>query len=143
MTQELHVVLGTGPAGTTLAEELLRRGHAVRTVDRQGIAPLDGVQPHAADVRDPEAAARAVAGVEVVYHCVNAPYELQIEVMPRIQESVLAAAEATGARLVVADTLYPYGPAGRPTSSVRGCSTPASARRCSRGADGRDRSRAG
>lgn len=112
MTAELHVVLGTGPAGTTLAEELLRRGHTVRTVDRRGTTHLDGVQPHAADVRDPQAAADAVAGAAVVYHCVNVPYEQQVEVMPRIQESVLAAAEASGARLVVTDTLYPYGPTG-------------------------------
>ncbi|SEF13873.1 NAD-dependent epimerase/dehydratase family protein [Jiangella alba] len=112
MTTELHVVLGTGPAGTTLAEQLLRRGHTVRTVDRRGTTPLDGAQPYAADVRDPVAAAAAVAGAAVVYHCVNVPYERQVEVMPRIQESVLAAAEATGARLVVTDTLYPYGPTG-------------------------------
>jgi nucleoside-diphosphate-sugar epimerase len=112
MTPDLHVVLGTGPAGTALAEELLRRGHAVRTVDRRGTTAVHGAEPHAADVRDPEAAASAVAGAAVVYHCVNVPYELQIEVMPRIQESVLAAAEAAGARLVVTDTLYPYGPTG-------------------------------
>lgn len=112
MTSELHVVLGTGPAGTTLAEELLRRGHSVRTVDRRGTTPLDGVEPHAADVRDHEAAANAVAGAAVVYHCVNVPYEQQLDVMPGVQESVLAAAEAAGARLVVTDTLYPYGPTG-------------------------------
>ncbi|SDT70329.1 NAD-dependent epimerase/dehydratase family protein [Jiangella sp. DSM 45060] len=112
MTAELHVVLGTGPAGTTLAEDLLRRGRTVRTVDRRGTTRLDGVQPHAADVRDPRAAASAVAGAAVVYHCVNVPYEQQVEVMPRIQESVLVAAEAAGARLVVTDTLYPYGPTG-------------------------------
>ncbi|PZF86502.1 NAD-dependent epimerase/dehydratase family protein [Jiangella anatolica] len=112
MSRELHVVLGTGPAGITLAEELQRRGHAVRAVDRRGSTQLAGVEPHAADVRDPAAAADAVAGAAVVYHCVNVPYEQQIEVMPRIQESVLAAAETAGARLVVTDTLYPYGPTG-------------------------------
>ncbi|RIQ20157.1 NAD-dependent epimerase/dehydratase family protein [Jiangella rhizosphaerae] len=110
MTTDLHVVLGTGPAGTTLAEELLRHGHAVRAVDRRGTARLDGIAPVAADVRDPEAAMNAVKGAAVVYHCVNVPYEQQVEVMPRIQESVLAAAGAAGARLVVIDTLYPYGP---------------------------------
>ncbi|WP_116949277.1 NAD-dependent epimerase/dehydratase family protein [Jiangella endophytica] len=109
---ELHVVLGTGPAGATLAEELLRRGHVVRTVDRRGVAQLEGVEAYAADIRDPGAAAEAVAGAAVVYHCVNVPYEQQVEVMPRIQEAVLAAAETAGARLVVTDTLYPYGPTG-------------------------------
>ncbi|MFD5395918.1 NAD-dependent epimerase/dehydratase family protein [Streptomyces sp. NPDC127097] len=110
-SEPLHVVLGAGPAGTTLAGELVRRGHAVRLVSRS--APEDtgeGVQPFAADVSTPEGALAAVADAAVIYHCVNVPYHRQVEVMPHIQRAVLAAAEATGARLVVLDTLYPYGP---------------------------------
>lgn len=56
-----------------------------------------------------DGARAAVEGAAVVYHCVNVGYHLQVDVMPRIQEAVLAAAEAVGARLVVLDTLYPYG----------------------------------
>ncbi|MET9252291.1 NAD-dependent epimerase/dehydratase family protein [Streptomyces sp. NPDC048182] len=106
----MHVVLGTGPAGTTLAEELARRGHEVRTVDRRpaGTA-LPGVSHHQADVGTPEGARDAVRGAAVVYHCVNVAYHLQTEVMPRIQDAVLGAVAAEGARLVVLDTLYPYG----------------------------------
>ncbi|WP_435603712.1 NAD-dependent epimerase/dehydratase family protein [Streptomyces sp. bgisy130] len=110
-SEPLHVVLGAGPAGTTLAGELVRRGHAVRLVSRS--APentVEGVQPFAADVSTPEGALTAVEGAAVIYHCVNVPYHRQVEVMPHIQRAVLAAAEATGARLVVLDTLYPYGP---------------------------------
>lgn len=61
------------------------------------------------DVATAEGAAAAVRGAGVVYHCVNVAYHLQIEVMPRIQRAVLGAVEAAGARLVVLDTLYPYG----------------------------------
>lgn len=110
-SEPLHVVLGAGPAGTTLAGELVRRGHAVRLVSRS--APentVEGVQPFAADVSTADGALAAAAGAAVLYHCVNVPYHRQVEVMPRIQCAVLAAAEATGARLVVLDTLYPYGP---------------------------------
>ena len=112
----LHVVLGSGPAGTTLAAELARRGHQVRLVDRrgEGAAP-DGVERHAADVSDVDQARDAIAGAEVVYHCVNVPYELQVEVMPTIQRAILSAVEAEGARLVVLDTLYPYGKTGGAT----------------------------
>ncbi|MGW1724143.1 NAD-dependent epimerase/dehydratase family protein [Streptomyces sp. NPDC002306] len=111
--QDLHAVLGAGPAGTTLAGELVRRGHAVRLVDRKGEGPaLDGVERFAADVSTAEGARAAVAGAAVVYHCVNVAYHLQVEVMPRIQEAVLSAVEASGARLVVLDTLYPYGETG-------------------------------
>ncbi|WP_392674259.1 NAD-dependent epimerase/dehydratase family protein [Streptomyces sp. LN785] len=107
---DLQVVLGAGPAGTTLARELVDRGHPVRLVDRAGDgAAIDGVERFAADVATAEGARAAVEGAVVVYHCVNVGYHLQIDVMPRIQEAVLAAAEAAGARLVVLDTLYPYG----------------------------------
>ncbi|MCL7425607.1 SDR family oxidoreductase [Streptomyces sp. YS415] len=109
----LHVVLGSGPAGTALARELVRRGHPVRLVDRKGEGPaLDGVERFAADVSTAEGARAAVDGAAVAYHCVNVGYHLQVEVMPRIQEAVLAAVEAVGARLVVLDTLYPYGETG-------------------------------
>ncbi|MFJ8922145.1 NAD-dependent epimerase/dehydratase family protein [Streptomyces sp. NPDC102415] len=106
----LHTVLGAGPAGTALAGELAVRGHRVRLVDRKGQGPgIEGVARFAADVSTAEGAREAVEGAAVVYHCVNVGYHLQVEVMPRIQEAVLAAVEATGARLVVLDTLYPYG----------------------------------
>ncbi|PGH49462.1 NAD-dependent epimerase/dehydratase family protein [Streptomyces sp. Ru87] len=106
----LHVVLGAGPAGTTLAAELARRGHPVRLVDRSGTGEaVEGVQRRRGDVGTPEGAREAMAGAAVVYHCVNVAYHLQVDVMPRVQRAVLSAAEAVGARLVVLDTLYPYG----------------------------------
>ncbi|MGY0021825.1 NAD-dependent epimerase/dehydratase family protein [Streptomyces sp. YJ-C3] len=109
----LHCVLGSGPAGTALAEELVRRGHPVRLVDRTGEGPaLPGVRRLAADVSTAEGARIAVDGAAVVYHCVNVGYHLQVAVMPSIQEAVLGAVEESGARLVVLDTLYPYGGTG-------------------------------
>ncbi|MFE7749156.1 NAD-dependent epimerase/dehydratase family protein [Streptomyces sp. NPDC057428] len=106
----LHVVLGAGPAGTALARELSGRGHRVRLVDRKGVGPaIEGVDRVAADVATSRGAREAVEGAAVVYHCVNVHYHLQVEVMPRIQAAVLTAAEAVGARLVVLDSLYPYG----------------------------------
>ncbi|MHA7962310.1 NAD-dependent epimerase/dehydratase family protein [Streptomyces sp. L500] len=107
---ELHVVLGAGPAGTAVAAELARRGHRVRLVDRSGTgAPVDGVERRKGDVSTLEGALTAIEGAGVVHHCVNAAYHLQVEVMPGIQDAVLGAVETTGARLVVLDTLYPYG----------------------------------
>ncbi|WP_030276295.1 NAD-dependent epimerase/dehydratase family protein [Streptomyces sp. NRRL B-24484] len=111
--QQLHAVLGAGPAGTALAAELARRGHAVRLVDRAGEGPTpQGVERRAGDVSTPAGALAAVEGADVVYHCVNVAYHLQVELMPLIQRAVLGAAETIGARLVVLDTLYPYGPTG-------------------------------
>ncbi|MEV4198759.1 NAD-dependent epimerase/dehydratase family protein [Micromonospora globbae] len=112
MSTELHVVLGTGPAGTTLTEHLIDLGHRVRTVSRTGEPVVPGATAVAADLTDPAQATAAVAGARVVYHCANVAYAQQVEVMPRIQRAVLAGAAAAGARLVVLDTLYPYGPTG-------------------------------
>lgn len=112
-SRPLHAVLGSGPAGTSLALELVRRGHPVRLVDRKGEGPrLEGVRRYAADVGTADGARAAVEGAAVVYHCVNVAYHLQVEVMPAIQERVLEAVEASGARLVVLDSLYPYGETG-------------------------------
>ncbi|WP_030677938.1 NAD-dependent epimerase/dehydratase family protein [Streptomyces rimosus] len=111
-SRPLHVVLGTGPAGLTLAQVLLRQGFRVRTVDRTGRTVLPGAEAVAADLGSPDAAREAVRGAEVVYHCVNVAYELQVEVMPALQKVIVEAVAAAGARLVVMDTLYPYGPSG-------------------------------
>jgi nucleoside-diphosphate-sugar epimerase len=108
-----HTVLGAGPAGTALARELVRRGRTVRLVDRRADGPaMEGVERFAADVSTADGARAAVGDAAVVYHCVNVGYHLQVDVMPRVQQAVLAAVEATGARLVVLDTLYPYGATG-------------------------------
>ncbi|GAA2939218.1 MULTISPECIES: NAD-dependent epimerase/dehydratase family protein [Streptomyces] len=105
-----HAVLGAGPAGTALARELAGRGHEVRLVDRKGAGPaVEGVTRLAADVSTVDGARAAVAGAAVVHHCVNVAYHLQLEVMPLVQKAVLAATEEAGARLVVLDTIYPYG----------------------------------
>ncbi|MDH2424186.1 NAD-dependent epimerase/dehydratase family protein [Sphaerisporangium sp. TRM90804] len=111
--RDLHVVLGSGPAGTTLAGELARRGHLVRLVDRRGEGPApEGVERAAADVSSVEETRAAIKGAAVVYHCVNVAYHLQVDLLPRIQESIMTAVEAEPTRLVVLDTLYPYGRTG-------------------------------
>lgn len=109
---ELHVVLGAGPAGTAIVAELAGRGLRVRHVDRNPItvAPA-GVETCQADVSAPEAAIAATDGASVIYHAINVAYHRQVEVMPTIADNVLAAAERHAAKLVVLDTLYPYGEA--------------------------------
>ncbi len=108
----LHTVLGSGPAGTALATELAQRAHPVRLVARSADgAPIDGVERAAADLGDKGETVAATADAAVVYHCVNVPYEQQVAEMPRIGAAIMAGAERAGARLVVLDTLYPYGEA--------------------------------
>jgi nucleoside-diphosphate-sugar epimerase len=112
--RSLHVVFGaTGAIGSAVVGELLRRDHSVRAVSRRGQAPK-GAQGVAADASDPAQAADAAAGAAVIYHCASPPYTKWPELFPVLTRSILGAAESSGAKLVFADNLYAYGPAGGP-----------------------------
>jgi nucleoside-diphosphate-sugar epimerase len=115
--RELHVVFGAGQVGSILAQQLVAAGKAVRLVRRSAKqVNLDGVQLIRAEAGDRTAAAEAVRGAAVVYHCMNPAYSAASwgEELPRIQESLIAAAGRAGARLVVLDNLYALGkPRGR------------------------------
>jgi len=128
----LHVVFGAGQVGPPLARLLASRGHAVRLVSRSGraVGGADpGIQVVAADAMDKEACRRVVDASAVVYHCMNPRYDAGVweAELPRMQENLVAAAGAAGARLVVLDNLYAVGrTGGRPMDE----STPANP--CSR-----------
>ena len=51
-TTEKHVVFGTGPAGSTLAELLHTQGKQVCCVNRSGQAALTGIDVLAGDMLD-------------------------------------------------------------------------------------------
>ena len=108
--QELHVVLGAGQIGTKVAELLVARGHRVRIV-RRSAAPsrVAGVEMVSVDLRDANAVRRVCGGAEVVYHCVNSPYEQWADVLLPMTAAIVDGVARTAARLVVLDNLYAYG----------------------------------
>lgn len=107
---ERHVIFGTGPAGSTLAELLASQGKQVRCVNRSGSASLPReVEVIAGDVLEPVTARQLCRDAAVVYHCANVHYAQQVELMPRFAASITDAAARAGAKLVVLDTLYVYG----------------------------------
>ena len=55
-------------------------------------------------------AAALVSGADVVYLCLNAPYDRWAHDLPPLQEAVLAGAEAASSKVVVLENLYMYGP---------------------------------
>ncbi|WP_059051951.1 NAD-dependent epimerase/dehydratase family protein [Paenibacillus senegalimassiliensis] len=113
--EELHVVIGTGPLGRAVMDELLARGKQVRMVNRSGAAKVPaGVQVVKGDAVDRESILAACQGATVIYHCAKAPYTRWPELFPPITEGILGAAEATGAKLVYGDNLYMYGPTDQP-----------------------------
>jgi nucleoside-diphosphate-sugar epimerase len=109
-TNELHIIFGTGPAGTTLAELLQAQGKQVRCINRSGKADLaPGVAAVAGDILDVAQVRALCAGAAAVYHCANVPYPQQVELLPRFQANLIDGAARAKAKLIVLDTLYMYG----------------------------------
>lgn len=111
-----HVILGAGAIGTTLAEELVRRGESgIRLVSRSGRGVSDAVEVVRGDVMDPAFLERVAAGARVVYQVLNPPYHRWFQEFPLLQASALRAARSAGARLVSMENVYLYGrPQGHP-----------------------------
>jgi nucleoside-diphosphate-sugar epimerase len=121
MTVTRHVVFGTGAIGLATCDALRRRGESVRLVNRSGHARVpDDVEVIGGDARDPAFSTAVARGAAVVYQTLNPPYPEWTAQFPALQAGVLAAAEATGARLVSMENVYMYGrPAGRPLTEDR------------------------
>lgn len=110
---ELHVVFGAGPVGLAVMTTLVAEGKHVRLVNRSGQANAPaGVERVAADATDREQTRRICQGAAVVYNCTNPPYHRWPELFPPLQAGVLAGAASAGARLVVMENVYMYGPTG-------------------------------
>lgn len=111
-----HVIVGAGPVGRELAVLLSAQGKAVVAVTRSGRgASADGVTNVAGDASDSETLSRIADGAVALYNCANpADYTTWQDVWPPLAASLLAAARKTGAVLVTAASLYPYGPVDEP-----------------------------
>ena len=113
--QHLHVVVGLGPVGRSVVEALVGGGLRVRAIARHRASGLPAaVETVEADITDPVAARRVMAGAAVVYHAASAPYHRWPELLPPLMRGVIAGAAASGARIVYADNLYAYGPVDGP-----------------------------
>lgn len=105
-----HVVFGTGTIGLALVEELTRLGVPVRVVNRSGSAPVpEGVEVVTGDASNVAFATDAANGASAVYQCLNPPYDRWADLFPPLQESVVQAAQAEGARYVSFENVYMYG----------------------------------
>lgn len=109
-------MFGAGQVGRSLSKRLSDIGLTVRVLSRNRPAELaDGIDWHAVDASDPDAATEAAGGAAVIYQCLNAPYTDWPELFPPLQQGVLSAAERCDALLVTLENIYGYGPtAGKP-----------------------------
>ena len=113
---EKYVIVGAGPVGTETARLLAARGDSVVAVTRSGRRPdVPGVERVATDAADTEALSRLAEGATALFNCANPPdYTHWATWWPPLAESLLVAAERSGATLVTASTLYGYGPTDAP-----------------------------
>ncbi|MEV0413510.1 NAD-dependent epimerase/dehydratase family protein [Streptomyces sp. NPDC050448] len=110
----LHVVIGFGPAGAATARLLVEKGHSVRVVTKSGRSAEPGIEHLALDATDSRRLAEAAQGASAIYNCAAPPYHRWAADWPPLASSVCAAAEATGAVLVILGNLYGYGPVDGP-----------------------------
>ena len=110
------VVVGAGPVGRETARVLAEAGHSVTVVTRSGRSSgVEGVPAVAADASDPASLGRVVDGADALFNCANPKdYTVWDQVWPPLAASLLTTAERTGATLVTAASLYPYGPVDVP-----------------------------
>ncbi|MFF4104725.1 NAD-dependent epimerase/dehydratase family protein [Streptomyces sp. NPDC001903] len=110
----LHVVMGFGPAGAATARLLAEEGHSVRVVTRSARAAEPGIEHLALDAADGRRLAEAARGAAAIHHCAAPPYHRWAGQWPPLVSSACAAAEETGAVLVMLGNLYGYGPVDGP-----------------------------
>jgi nucleoside-diphosphate-sugar epimerase len=112
---ELHVVFGSGTVGQAVVATLLGQGKQVRVVSRTGArrSVPESVEVVRGDATRPDDTRHVCADASHVYHCANAPdYNRWPQQFPPLQRGILAGAAAAGARLIVMENLYMYGPHG-------------------------------
>ncbi len=110
------VIVGGGPVGRETATLLREAGHEVVVATRSGQKPdLDGIQRVALDATDTAALSDLAEGATALLNCANPPdYTVWAQWWPPLAESLLTAAERSGATLVTAAPLYAYGPVDAP-----------------------------
>jgi nucleoside-diphosphate-sugar epimerase len=110
-----HVVLGaTGSAGSAILAALVADGLPARGVARSprpSSAPA-GADWVAADIDDTASLRTALDGAAVVFMAAQPAYHRWPQEFPPMLDAVVAATAAVGARLVMVDNLYAYGPGG-------------------------------
>ena len=106
-----HLVVGAGEVGTAVARQLAASGHDVVIVTRSGSGPVAArIRRVAADASTVDALLAAAPTADVIYNCVNPPYDKWEELWPPMAQAFLQYAERTGAVLATCSNLYGYGP---------------------------------
>ena len=114
-SKPVALVLGiTGGAGGAVAEKLLANGYTVRAMHRNAAANAMKAPQYdwvSGDAMNRDDVMKAASGAELIVHAVNPPgyRNWGTLVLPMI-DNTIAAAEATGARILVPGNVYNFAP---------------------------------
>ena len=113
-----YIILGTGPLGLAIMDELAAQGQPITLVNRSGRIneplPTD-VQLRAADVTDSAAVTELCQGAGHVFWCTQPAYHRWPQEFPAMTQAVIDGVAPTGARLIFGSNTYMYGRSnGRP-----------------------------
>ncbi|MBS0256700.1 MAG: NAD(P)H-binding protein [Proteobacteria bacterium] len=110
----LALILGVnGGVGSQVSRMLQQRGWQVRAMTRQrtSTGATDGVERVTGDAMNRQDVMDAAKGASLIVHAVNPPgyRNWETQVLPMLDNSI-AAAEASGARIVFPGSVYNFGP---------------------------------
>jgi nucleoside-diphosphate-sugar epimerase len=106
---------GPDRIGLAVMQLLVAKGRRERVVNRSGQTGVPaGVAVLSGDLGDLTFAWEASRGAQAIYLCANPPYTQMADKFQPIMDGAIAAAAASGAQLINADSLYAYGPVTGP-----------------------------
>ena len=104
-----HVIVGSGPVGSGVAKLLVNMGIGVTVVTRRGSNLRHPLIVNAiGDASDNDFLTSIALGSSVIYNCANPAYHRWRTDWPPIHESLMIAAEKSGAVLVMTDNFYSF-----------------------------------
>lgn len=111
-TQRTVLIIGAnGGIGQATSAALLRHGWRVRALVRKAPAEAGHVDWRVGDAMRESDVQLAAEGVDVIVHAVNPPgYKGWDRLVLPMLDNTIAAARASGARIVLPGTIYNYGP---------------------------------
>ncbi|MBI9098124.1 MAG: NAD-dependent epimerase/dehydratase family protein [Spirochaetaceae bacterium] len=107
-----QIIMGTGPLGLAIMDELLSRDQPVTLISRSGKVREklpSTVELLSGDISDPHQVKNLCTGAEKVYFCAMPPYTRWPEEFPALLNGVIEGLAHSGTTLIYGDNLYMYG----------------------------------
>lgn len=107
----MQVVLGAGPVGRAIADQLVAAGEEVVLASRSGAGKhVSGVRRVAVDAANPDAVVGVAKGASVIYNALNpTAYHQWPQLWPPMADAIRGAGEQVGAVVATVSNLYAYG----------------------------------